>query len=440
VGAIGLEIAVIVLLTLANGLFAASELALVSARRSRLESMADAGNGRARLALSLAERPGTLLSTVQVGITLITIVNSIFAGERLVRYLEPPLRPALGGYSGTVAYVLVVLIVTFVSLVLGELAPKRLALRDPERLAVAVAPLMRLLEVLARPVVWVLDRASAGLLRLVGVRGERQDVVTEEDVRALVEQATESGSLESEESALIERVLRFTDRRVREVMTPRVELVMLDVSRSVPAVLEDALRLGHTRYPVYEGNAERVTGLVRRDELLAVALDPNLPLSSVLHEPLYVPENAWAQDVLAQLNQRRQYEALVVNEYGDIAGLVTANDLISELVGVFGDERQDADMIVRREDGSYLVDGAVAMHDLREVLNLPEQEEEEFTTLAGYVLAMTGTIPVVGERMEVDGWSLEVVDLDGRRVDRLLVTPPDGYVSERGRGGLARDA
>ncbi|WP_027481814.1 hemolysin family protein [Deinococcus pimensis] len=427
-GTIGLEIAVILVLTLANGLFAASELALVSARRSRLEGLAEGGNGRARLALSLAERPGTLLSTVQVGITLITIVNSIFAGERLVRYLEPPLRPALGAYAGTVAYVLVVLIVTFVSLVLGELAPKRMALRDPEGLALTVAPLMRFLEVVARPVVWLLERTSSGLLWLVGVRGERQDVVTEEDVRALVEQATESGSLESEESALIERVLRFTDRRVREVMTPRVELVMLDVARPVPAVLEDALRFGHTRYPIHEGNPERVTGLVRRDDLLALALDPNLPLADVVHEPLYVPENAWAQDVLTQLNQRRLYEALVVDEYGDIAGLVTANDLISELVGVFGDGQEEDQSIVRREDGSWLVDGGVAMHDLREVLDLPEQEEEEFTTLAGYVLARTGAIPVVGERVEVDGWTLEVMDLDGLRVDRLLVIPPEGHL------------
>ncbi|PYE48689.1 hemolysin family protein [Deinococcus yavapaiensis] len=432
-------IAVIVVLTLANGLFASSELALVSARRSRLEGLAEEGNRAAKLALDLSERPGALLATVQVGITLIGTINSIFAGENLVRFIEPGLRPYFGSATGTVSYVLIVLLVTFVSLVLGELAPKRLALRDPEGLAMRVAPLMALLEAVTRPIVWVLDRTATLLLRLVGVRGERQQDVTEEDVRALVEQATESGSLEAGESELIERVLRFNDRRVREVMTPRVELVMLDLDQPVPSLLENALHLGHSRYPVYTNGPDNIVGLLRRDDLLAVALDPNLPVASAMREPLYVPESAWANDVLMQLNESKQYEALVVDEYGDLAGMVTANDLISELVGVFGDEREEAEMLVRRPDGSFLADGALAMHDLREILALPAGDEEAFTTLAGYVLSHTGSIPNVGERIEVDGWTLEVVDLDGRRIDRLLIVPPEGYVSEDIRAGNPSD-
>ena len=218
-------------------------------------------------------------------------------------------------------------------------------------------------------------------------------------------------------------------------MTPRVELVMLDLSKPTSVVLEEAVKFGHTRYPVYEGNAEKVTGLVRRDELLPVAMNPDLPVHAVLREPLYVPESAWANDVLAQLHERKQYEALVVDEYGDIAGMVTANNLISELVGVFGDEEEEAEMLVRRADGMYLANGSIGMHDLRDVLDLPRVEDEEFSTLAGYVLAHTGSIPSVGERIEVDGWALEVMALDGRRVDRVLITPPRGYALENPRGG-----
>lgn len=418
------------MLLLINGLFSASELALVSARKSRLEALAERGNAGAGRALALAEQPGTLLATVQIGVTLVTIVTGLFGGQSFTRYLTPTLQPLLGAAAPTVSYVLVVLVITFFSLVIGELAPKRFALREPERLAVRVAPLMGLLARLARPVVWLLDRSTSALLGVFGVRGERQDHVTEEDVRALVEQATESGSLEEGESELIERVLRFTDRRVREVMTPRVELVMLDFSKPTPSVLRDALKFGHARYPVYRGDPQQVVGLVRREDLLAVALKPDFPLENAVRAPMFVPESAWANDVLAALHARKQYEALVVDEYGDLVGLVTANDLISELVGVFGDEAEEAEMLVRREDGSYLVDAGIAMHDLREVLALPREEEEEFSTLAGYVLARTGSIPSVGERLAVDGWALEVVDLDGRRIDRVLIEPPPGYVPE----------
>lgn len=417
-------------LLLISGLLSASELAVTSARRSRLETLADQGKRAAAIALALSQQPGALLVTVRLGVTLLTIVNAIFAAQHFTRYLTPALEGRFGLAAPTVGSVVVVLVLLLLSLVIAELAPKRLALRDPEMLALRVAPLMHLLLVLTRPLVWALDRTTTGLLSLLGVKGERQDVVTEEDVRAMVEQATESGSLEAEESELIERVLRFTDRRVRDVMTPRVELVLLDVARPVPEVLADSLRLGHTRYPVYQGNAEEVIGLVRRDDLLAVALDSQLPLREVVRSPLFVPEGAWANDVLAQLHRRTQYEALVVDEYGDLVGMVTANDLISELIGVFGDEAEEAGMLVRRGDGSYLVDASIAMHDLREVLNLPKSEDEEFTTLAGYVLSHSGSIPNVGERLEVEGWTLEVVDLDGRRIDRVLIELPPGFVPQ----------
>lgn len=421
-----LEVGIILALMLANGVFAASEIALVSVRKTRLEASAAAGSRRARQALDLAERPGTFLATVQIGITLIGTVASIFAGESLVGYIEPALAPLLGSAATGVSYVLVVVVITFFSLVLGELAPKRIALRNPEALATRVAPLMTLLSRVASALVWLLERTTDLLLRLFGIRGEPPEHVTEEDVRALVGQATSGGSLEQQEGILIDRVLRFNDRRVREIMTPRLELRMLDLAQDRQAVLRAAVTGGLPRYPAHRANPENVVGVVHRDDLLEVALDQDVQLEAKLRRPLFVPENAWAHDVLMQLHDRKHEEALVVDEHGSLAGMVTADELVSELVGVFGDDEAEADRLKRREDGSYLVDGSLAVHDLREVLRLPEGEDEGFSTVAGFVIEHLGRLPATGDLVEVENWRLEVVDMDGNRVDKVLVVPPRG--------------
>jgi putative hemolysin len=419
-----IEIGIILALTIANGLFAASELALVSAKKSRLETLANRGNRAARGALRLAERPGAMLATVQIGITLIGVINSIFAGENLVKYLEPPLEPLLGTAAGTVSYVLIVLFVTFASLIIGELAPKRIALRGPEALAMLVAPLMTVLAAVARPLVWILDRTTDGLLRLFGIRGETPEHVTEEDVKALVEQATESGNLESEESALIERVLRFTDRRARDLMTPRVDLVKLDLDLPSSTLIDRAIRGGYTRYPVYRGDPDDLLGFLYKGDLLEIAVDPRSSVDQRVRPAVFVPEVAWANDVLAKLHDRSVFEALVVDEFGVVAGMVTANDLINELVGVFGDREEQDSSFVRREDGSYLVDGGLAMHEVRQHLPLPATDDERYATLAGFILHHAGHIPSVGEQLDVERWRFEVLDLDGNRIDRVSITPP----------------
>lgn len=418
------EITVILLLTVANGLFAASELALVSVKKSRLEQLAQGGRGGAKAALKLAQNPGAMLATVQVGITLIGVINSIYAGENLVKYIEPSLEPLLGSAAGPVSYVLVVLLVTLLSLIVGELAPKRLALRNPENLAITVTPLMSALSVIAHPLVWLLERSTNALLFVFGVRGESQEHVTEEDVKALVEQAEESGSLEAVETQLIARVLRFNDRRAREIMTPRIELVLLDLRKPTRELLEFAERQQHSRYPAFRDDPDDIAGVLHLNDLLEVALHPEVTLVSKLRKPLYLPENVWANDALTAFHERRHTEALLVDEFGVVSGMVTANDLLSELVGVFGSDAPIDERLVQREDGSYLVDGGFAMHDLRARLTIPLVGDEDFTTLAGYVLHHVAHIPSVGEVFKVSTWRFEVVDMDGNRVDRILISPP----------------
>jgi len=421
-----IEFGILILLLILNGVFSASELALMSSKKARLEAAAENGNGAARTAFRMAERPGAFLATVQIGITLIGTISAVFAGGSLTRYLEPVLRPLLDTYAPAGASVAVVLLVTFLSLVIGELVPKNIALRNPEALSTRVAPLMAFLSSVARPIVWLLDTTTKAVLLLFGMRGEPREHVTEEDVRALVEQATESGSLEAEESERIERVLRFTDRRVRDLMTPRPDVHVIDLEDSLSEIVEHALQFGHDHYPARTG-AQDVVGVLGVVDLLRAVHDGRHPREFV-QSAVFIPETAWAEDALATLQRNaRSRLAIVVDEYGDFTGLITIGDLLSELAGDDGDTEGEQD-ITRRDDGSYLVDARIAMHDLRDDLPLPPLEDEDFSTLAGYVLSLVGAIPSIGEIAEVDGWQIEVLDLDGSRIDRVLVKPPKGFM------------
>lgn len=419
-----LEFGILILLLLINGFFSASELGVVSARRSRLEAAAARGERGAAAATRLADKPGAFLATVQIGITLIGTISAVFAGGSLTRYAEPLLRPIFGDAAGTAANIAVVLLVTFLSLVLGELAPKNIALRNPEGLAARVAPFFAGLSVVARPVVWLLDITTRGLLALVGIRGEPAEVITEEDVKAVVSQAARSGSLEEAEHARFGAMLRFNDRRVRDLMTPRSEAVTLDVRMSVPEVADTVLSADHDRYLVRDEQGE-VVGQVAVIDVLR-ALHTGQPLAELVRPAVYLPESAWAEDALTRLEGEGQARmAVIVDEYGDFTGLLSITDLLSVLAGVEVNA-PDEEGLVRRPDGSYLVGGSVPMHELREDLPLPELPREEFSTLAGYVLDVLGEFPQVGTTVQVEGWEIEVMDIDGPRVDRLLIRPPRG--------------
>lgn len=420
-----LEFGILILLLLINGFFSGSELGVVSAKRSRLEAAAARGDRGAAAALRLIERPGAFLATVQIGITLIGTVSAVFAGGSLTRYLEPLLRPLFGAASGSAAGVAVVLMVTFLSLVLGELAPKGVALRNPEALATRVAPFFAVLSRVTRPVVWILEGTSRGLLALFGMRGEAAEFVTEEDVRAIVSQAAESGSLEATEQGRIESVLRFNDRRVRDLMTPRVDAVTLDLTAPISEAVETVLAHEHDRYAVRDASGD-VIGQVAVADVLR-SLHTGQLLSNFVRPAVFLPETAWAEDALARLEREGQQRlAVVVDEYGEFSGLLSISDLLAALAGI--EDPEEEGLVVRREDGTFLVDGGLPMHTLRETLPLPALPREDFSTLAGYVLEALGEFPQVGALARVEDWEIEVVDVDGPRVDRLLVRPPRDFV------------
>ncbi|HWX51312.1 MAG TPA: hemolysin family protein [Roseomonas sp.] len=421
-----LELAVILLLVLLNGVFAMSELAIVSARRVRLLSMQRAGRAGASAALALAEDPQRFLPTVQVGITLVGVLAGAFAGQGLAQRLGNVLAlvPGLQPYAGQISLGIVVLCITYASLILGELVPKQLALRNPEAVATLVAPPMALLSRIAAPMVWLLSRSSALVLGLLGASRPVSSTITEEEVKAAVAEGAEAGALETEERHMIERVLRLADKPVRALMTPRTEVDWID--RSAPQE-EVATRLRAspvTRFVVADDRIDNVIGVVAAKDLLnqLLAGEP-LDMAKVLRSPMVLPDNLSALDALDRLRTDRLGLALVMDEYGSFEGVVTASDLLEAIVGELGPVAMPAaGGVVERHDGSLLLDGMMPSDELKSRLELPELPGEgTYHTVAGLMLALLQRVPREGDRIVWSGWRFEIVDMDGRRVDKVLV-------------------
>ena len=438
-----LELAVVLVLVLLNGVFALSELAVVSARRPRLRAMAEAGRPGAGAALALAEDPGRFLSTVQIGITLVGVLAGAFSGAALGGGLAAWLASI--GLPRSVAEPLgfgaVVALVTYLSIVVGELVPKRLALRNAEGMACAVAPPMSVLTRSAAPVAWLLDRSADLVFRLLGRAEEPEERVTQGDVRAVIAEAERTGGIEEAERRMITGVLRLGDRRVRAVMTPRVAVDWIDVAAGAEAARAAVLGSPHSRLPVGDGSQDAAVGVVRARELLAALLDGQTPdVRSLVRPAPVVPDTADALDVLATLREAEVPMALVHDEHGHFEGIVTPTDLTEAIVGAF---RSDADLgsepeAVRREDGSWLLAGSMPVDEMAEHLNnvaLPE--ERAYQTVAGFVLQAMGRLPRVGDAVEQQGWRFEVVDMDGRRIDKVLAAParPGGAQAALRPGG-----
>ena len=443
------EIILILVLILANGFFAASEIAIVSARKGRLEQQAEQGSRGAAAALRLADDPSRFLSTVQVGITLFGTFAAVFGGAGIARVLQGYLEsvPALAPYAPGMAPAIVALSISYLSLIIGELVPKRLALQNAEAMAIFVAPLMQFLARAASPFVSFLTLSTELVLLLLGRRNVAEQPVTEDDIMALVREGTAEGTVEAAERELIRNVFTFTDRAVRSIMTPRTQIVAIDIETPAPEVLRAIVESGYSRYPVYQESLDHIVGFLYVKDLLHVWGEPaSLDLRALLRPPLHVLESQRASAVFQLLKQRRSAMALVLDEYGQVAGVVTLEDLLEELVGDISDEYDDADeAFVRLEDGSFLVDGLMPFGDARERLQLPPAAEElvrdhGFETLAGFVLALLGRIPGVGDAAHWEGWTFRVMDMDGRRIDKLQVTPPHARDAEQTRNVLATGA
>jgi putative hemolysin len=423
------ETLIIFVLLVANGLLAMSEIAIVSARKARLQQLADEGNSQARIALELAAEPNQFLATIQIGITLVGILAGAFGGATLAEKIGSYFNtvPLLAPYGEAIGLGIVVLGITYFSLVIGELVPKRVALNNAERIAVAVARPMRLLSTITSPLVWLLSVSTDAVLRLLAIKPSTEPAVTEEEIRVLIEQGTQIGIFEEAEQDMIEGVLRLDDRRVYLVMTPRHQIVWLDIDDSPEQIRQKVTKSQHSRFPVVAGDLDNVLGVVQTKDLLTQALAGQpLDLQAWLRPPLFIPESISGLQVLNLFKQERSHLALVTDEYGGVEGLVTSDDILEAIVGDLPSLESPAEpAAVRRDDGSWLVDGMLHIDDLKEIFDLeslPGEEYGNYQTVGGFVINQLGSIPRAGQHFEWGDMRFEVIDMDGRRVDKVLVT------------------
>ncbi|MFL7904418.1 hemolysin family protein [Azospirillum argentinense] len=432
------EIAIIVALTLLNGVFAMSELAVVSSRKARLQSMADQGNGGAQMALRLIDDPSRFLSTVQIGITLVGVVAGAYGGatlgDRLGRWLDS--FPALAGRGELLGVGGVLVVITYLSIVLGELIPKRIALKSPERVASLIAPPMRLLSRIAAPFVWLLGASTDLLLRLLGLQGAREESVTEEEVRSMISEGTQAGVFAPAEKEMIDGVLRLADRTVRTIMIPRPDVAWLDLGKTQAEQLA-AIRAGsHSRYPVCRGELDELVGVIHTRDLVDALVEGRpFELEAQVARPLVVHDGTPILKLLELMKTSGHHLAVVVDEYGSIEGIVTLTDILETIAGDLPDVGEAMETAaVRREDGSWLVEGWMPVDEFEDTLGLRGvRGTGDFHTVAGLVLHHLGHVPVAGEAFEWNGVRVEVVDMDGRRIDKVLVVPrPDPSAAAAG--------
>ena len=420
---------VILLLIVINGIFVMAEMAVVSSRKPRLQQLANEGSGGAQIALDLATNPDRFLATTQIGITLIAILAGAFGERTLTDRLSMQLEtiPRLAAYRESLAFGIVVVAITYVSLVIGELLPKRLALHNPERIASALAGFMDFLSRLCAPVVALISKSTRVLMGALRLRPSEEPPVTEEEIKVMMEQGTEAGVFEEAEHDIVKSIFKLGDRAVSALMRPRREVVWLDVDDSFAENQRKLASSLYSRFPVAQGSLDNVIGIVQAKDLLTRCLAAaRIDLKENLRPPLFVPEALPALKLLEMFKKSRTHMALVVDEYGGVEGLVTLNDILEDLVGdVASVDMPEEKQVVQRPDGSWLIDGKLQIDDLKEVLNIPKLPEEEsgsYQTLGGLVMLQVGRVPVTGDVFEAQGHRFEVVDMDGKRVDKVLVS------------------
>jgi putative hemolysin len=418
---IGLEILIIFLLILLNGVFSLSEIAVVSSRKARLQQRINKGDQGAKTALQLTENPNIFLSTVQVGITLIGVLAGAVGGVTIAESLVPHFEkvPFLLPYARTISLALVVILITLFSLLLGELVPKQLALHSPEAIASAIAGPMNFISWLFSPLVRLLSGTTDLILRLLGVQPNQEPPVTEEELQVLLDQGTQAGIFEASEQDMVEGVFRLNDRRVGSLMTPRSEIAWLDVNDTPEQIRQQIEENPYSRFPVCEDSLDNVLGVIEARDLLLESLHGEpLQLKRNIQEPVYLPETALASKSLDLFKFGTAEMMLVVDEFGSIQGLLTIFDILEEIVGDIDNEPQ----ATQRQDGSWLLDGMLTIDDFKEIFNLRHlPDEDEYETLGGFVMLHMGRVPQTADRFDWSGLTFEVMDMDGKRVDKVMV-------------------
>src|SRR3954470_12786781 len=428
-----MEILIIFGLIILNGVFAMAEIALVSARRARLEAQANKGDAKAKEALELSNHPDKFISTVQIGITLIGILNGIFSGEsirgNIANFLQQfeVIRP----YSNTSATIIVVIIIAYFSLVLGELVPKRIGLSNPEAIAKTLAGPMRFVTYITYPFIWLLSISSNLIIKLFNIR-KKEGQVTEEEIKAIISEGTEQGTIEEAEQQIIERVFHLGDRNITSLMTHRSDIVWLDLNSKIDDIKKFTDDEVHSIYPVCDGNVDNVEGVISLKDIFGMPKETLI--KDVMKPAFYVPENNSAYQLLEKFKQRKTHYAFIVDEYGTLQGIITLNDILEAIVGDISEVHEEAYEIIKREDGTFLIDAQIPFYDFLSYFNktvwMDEEEQEEFDTLAGFILHHMERIPVTGDKMKYRGFSFEIVDMDGHRIDKLLVCLSDEVKEE----------
>lgn len=432
-----MEVVVIILiLILLNGLFSMSEVAMEYSRKARLEYLANKGDEKAKAALKLANNPDRFLSTVQVGITLISILIGVLSGISLKPYLVTYISglPLLGPYADGIAITIIVVVVTYVTLVIGELVPKRLGILRPESIAKQVAGPMKLVTGVASPFIWLISISTNLIIRVFNLQPSTDNNVTEEEIKALISEGTTSGAIEETEQEIIERVFHLGDRNITSLMTHRTDIVWLDISDPKEIVRSKIFECPHSVYPVCKTQIDSIEGIIYIKDLYMAAASNNYALTTIMKKPLFVPENNSAYQVLERFKETQSHAAFIVDEYGTFLGMITLNDILEAIVGDMPETGQDDDYeIVRREDGSYLVDGQIPFYDFLSRFDREDwmaEFEQEFDTMAGFILHHQEHIPKIGEKFEWRGFTFEIVDMDAHRIDKVLVEAPEIDIEE----------
>jgi putative hemolysin len=419
-------------LIIINGLVVMSEIALISAKKSRLEQSAMRGDENAKTALKLQEKPEVFLSTAQIFITVIAILEGVYSAERFNKYLTPTIEKAafLKPYATTIATVIIVIIVTFLSIVFGELLPKRIAMIKAEKIARGSSRAMYFLSRLTLPIVWLLTQVTNGIFKIFNIKQSSDNKVTEEEIKAMVTEGSEHGAIEEEEKEIIERVFHLGDRNITSLMTHRTDIVWFDVKEDKTSINEKIREYLHSVYPLCDGDIDNIKGVVYIKDMY---LNPEAPLDTLCKKALFVPENNTAYQVLEKFKETKIHYAFIVDEYGTMHGMITINDILKAIVGEMPEDEDDDYAIVERKDGTYLIDAQIQFYDFLtrfEKTDWMNEGEQEFDTLAGFILYELKHIPETGETFEWRGFEFEIIDMDGQRIDKVLVKASDEIKDE----------
>jgi putative hemolysin len=420
-----MEILILILLIFVNALIVLSEIALISARRSRIESLANKGDEKAKKALYLIDHPERFLSTAQIGMTLIAILTGVYSGEKFGDELKPYIEQfePLKAYAGTIATTIVVIIVTFLSVIFGELIPKKLAMLKAEKIARSTAGAMHFVSHILKPLVWLLSGVSNLIFKIFNIKKPSDSGITEEEIKAMITEGSEHGSIEEDEKEIIERVFHLGDRNITSLMTHRTEIVWLDINDTVDIAKSKLDEIIFSTYPLCDGAIDEIKGLVYVKDLVKAA--PTTKLQTLLKPALYVPENNSAYQLLEKIKTSKIHASFIVDEYGTVEGMITLNDIMEAIVGDVPQTGQDEYEIIKRDDGSFLVDALIQFYDFLSYFERADwmnEGEHEFDTLAGFVLHELEHIPVTGEKFSWKDFKFEIIDMDGQRIDKILVT------------------